>query len=157
MRGRLGSMGSMSSFERVSVLEDEHENSQSFSRGTLRLLTLTPWHLKACYIPTVSSGKGQVDKNTFTFNSPLRMRRNDFVLRFSPHSFVIKLALTKRQNSTRGNVCTEMLVSRLRLLAPLWLLLCKMWSESVIWSLWLLISHDGFSSTLLRWTSKQAN
>lgn len=69
MRGRLGSM---SSFERVSVLEDEHENSQSFSRGTLRLLTLTPWHLKACYIPTVSSGKGQVDKNTFTFISVSR-------------------------------------------------------------------------------------
>ena len=42
MRGRLGSMGSLSSFERVSDLEGEHENSQNFAPGTLGILTFNP-------------------------------------------------------------------------------------------------------------------
>ena len=35
MRGRLGSMGSLSSFERVSFLDNKHENSQSFGHGIM--------------------------------------------------------------------------------------------------------------------------
>lgn len=48
MRGRLGSMGSISSFERVSVLEGEDENSQNFTtRGTLGILTSYPAAFKS--------------------------------------------------------------------------------------------------------------
>lgn len=47
MRGRLGSMGSISSFERVSVLEGEYENSQSFAQGTLGILTFYPVAFKS--------------------------------------------------------------------------------------------------------------
>uniref|UniRef100_A0A3Q4BVR6 Rab-GAP TBC domain-containing protein n=1 Tax=Mola mola TaxID=94237 RepID=A0A3Q4BVR6_MOLML len=47
MRGRLGSMGSISSFERVSVIVGEHENSQIRTRGTLGLFTFYPVNCKS--------------------------------------------------------------------------------------------------------------
>lgn len=76
MRGRLGSMGNMSSFERVSVLEDEHENSRSFSQGTLGILTLYPVPSESFAIFLLCPWEsGERDENTFTFISVSRWIR----------------------------------------------------------------------------------
>lgn len=95
MRGRLGSMGSISSFERVSVLEGEHENSQHFTQGSPGILTFTQRLLEACYIAALSSEKDKYDKHALTFVSYWRPLT---VLVFSqgccaallPHSFLMR-------------------------------------------------------------------
>lgn len=127
MRGRLGSMGSISSFERVGILEGEHENSHNFTRGTLVILTFYPVAFKSRLFHLCPQERASVIGMCFHFISVSSWRLPTFLFShgdMSLHCIIPTLihdaaALAKRQNSTAGGAFTELSGNHLGLLAPL--------------------------------------